>query len=61
MDHAYIASRLIVERYVLGQLSEQETQAFELHYLDCPECIDKVEASGELNRGLKLMAAEDTC
>lgn len=30
------------DRYVRGQLSEQERDAFELHFFDCSRCLDEV-------------------
>jgi hypothetical protein len=31
-------------RYVAGRLAEDERDAFELHYFDCPACLEVVEA-----------------
>lgn len=50
---------LVVERYLAGQLSADEAASFEEHYLDCPDCLDQLEAARSLRRGLATVAAED--
>ncbi len=59
MDHLTIAEDDIVERYLLGQLTAAEAVAFEAHYVDCPECLEKLELGQVLHRGLREIAAEE--
>ena len=57
MDHSYIDEHEIAERYVLGRLAAQDAQAFEEHYLGCPECLDRLEAVEAMRQGLRQEAA----
>lgn len=52
MDLTYINSRNVIERYVLGQLREQEQVEFELYFLENPEILDEVELVRSLQRSL---------
>jgi hypothetical protein len=42
MDHAQAAGRLLVERYLLHELGEEEREAFEQHFFSCRECSTDV-------------------
>ncbi|MGC8795148.1 MAG: anti-sigma factor family protein [Bryobacteraceae bacterium] len=44
MDHREAVERQAAERYVLGELSREEREAFEEHFFDCPECAREVKA-----------------
>jgi anti-sigma factor RsiW len=57
MDHEKIDEGQIAERYVLGQLDPEERQLFEEHFLDCAECLEKVELAEQLRHGLQRAAA----
>jgi hypothetical protein len=59
MEHPYIDERQIAERYLLGQLGEDEAQRFEEHYLHCAECLERLEAAEGLQRGLRQVAEEE--
>jgi hypothetical protein len=59
MDHQTIDETHVVERYLLGQLSPQEAETFEDHYLDCPECLERLELSKRLRQGLLQVATEE--
>ena len=59
MDHTYIEANHLVDRYALGRLSEQETNVFEKHLLECVECQDMLERGTALRDGLRLVASED--
>src|SRR5579871_6750583 len=39
MDHNYIRDFHLVDRYVLGKLSDAELARFEEHFIDCADCI----------------------
>lgn len=58
-DHTKRDRDLVVERYLAGQLLEEEAMAFEEHYLDCGDCLDQLETARSLRRGLATVAAED--
>ena len=57
MDHDYIASRQIVEHYVAGRLSDDESARFEEHMIGCPDCQGEVSMANELKLGLEDAAA----
>jgi hypothetical protein len=45
MDHAHATGTGAAERYVLGEMTEEERARYEEHYFDCPECADDVKAA----------------
>jgi hypothetical protein len=57
MDHTGIDDALTAERYVLGRLTEEERQRFEEHFLDCPRCLEAIEAAEWMREGLKSASA----
>jgi hypothetical protein len=59
MEHPYIDEQQIAERYLLGQLGEDEARRFEEHYLHCAECLDRLAAAEGLQRGLRRVAEEE--
>jgi hypothetical protein len=59
MDHLEITERRVLDRYLLGQLSDEEAERFERHYLACPECLAELETTEHLVGGLRDAAAED--
>lgn len=42
MDHDEAIRTHAAERYLLGELSEQEQEAFEVHYFECGHCAEEV-------------------
>lgn len=50
MTHEQAVRSQAVERYVLGELSEEQSAAFESHYFDCPSCFEQIKLSGEFLR-----------
>jgi hypothetical protein len=52
IDHDRIDLEVTAERYVLGQLPPAEAQRFEEHFLDCAECLERVELAERLRHGL---------
>jgi anti-sigma factor RsiW len=57
MDHIGIDDALTAERYVLGRLTEEERHRFEEHFLDCPRCLEAIEAAEWMREGLKSASA----
>ena len=58
-DHQALEEANLVERYLMGKLSAAEVELFEEHYLDCDECLEKLELSKRLYQGLQEVAAEE--
>lgn len=59
MDHRYIEESNLVDYYVLGKLPPDEQDRFEEHFVDCQECLERIETTKAFQRGLKRAAAED--
>jgi Putative zinc-finger len=59
MEHSYIEERNIAERYLSGKLTPEERMRFEEHFLDCTQCLDRLEPTEDLRTGLKAIAAEE--
>jgi len=59
MDHTYIDEHLIVDRYVMGRLTAEESRRFEEHYLHCPRCLDLLEEAERFGGAVRQVAAED--
>jgi len=57
MDHDYIEQHQVVDRFLMGRLSDDELSAFEEHYLDCQTCLDELEAAEAFQAGLRHVAA----
>lgn len=47
MKHEEAVSSLAVERYLLGEMREEERAAFEEHYLNCAECLEAITFADE--------------
>ena len=47
MTHDQAVSSQAAERYVLGELTPSEREAFEGHYFDCAACFEQVEAGAQ--------------
>ena len=59
MDHAYIETNGLVERYHQGLLPPEEEARFEEHFVECPACMEQLELARGFRKGLKTLAAED--
>lgn len=59
MDHPFIEEENIAERYLMKRLMADERAEFELHFLECPQCIESLEEIGELRAGLRLIDERD--
>jgi hypothetical protein len=58
MDHSYIDEHNVADRYILGTLSAEERARFEEHFVDCPQCLDRLEDAESWRRAFKAAAAE---
>ncbi|MFC3120128.1 hypothetical protein [Agaribacter flavus] len=47
-----------IERYILNKMSEEEASEFEAYYLSNEACIEQLELSERLYRGIKLITPE---
>jgi hypothetical protein len=59
VDHREIEERDIAFLYLKGQLSADEYRLFEEHFVDCSECLDRIEILQGLRSGLRQAAVED--
>jgi hypothetical protein len=53
MDHVQAMNSFAPERYILGEMTEDERLAFEEHYFSCAECADDVRAGGLMRDGAR--------
>lgn len=58
MSHEEALKSMAVERYLLGEMSEQEQAIFEAHYLNCAACLEAVTFSGEFMQAAEPVARE---
>lgn len=42
-----------VERYILGQMDEQEAERFEVYFLSNQDCLDQLELAEKLHQGIR--------
>lgn len=59
MDHHYIEEQNIPDRYLLGKLPAEERARFEEHFIDCRECLDRLETTEDFRGALRAVAVED--
>jgi hypothetical protein len=59
MEHTYIDEHDIVDRYLSGKLSVEDRMRYEEHFIDCTLCLNRLEDSGDLRDGLRIIAAEN--
>lgn len=58
MDHRDTEERDTAFLYLKGKLSADERTQFEEHFVDCPQCLDRIEITQHLRSGLKRVAEE---
>ena len=59
MEHPYLEEEQVVERYLRGSLTADETARFEEHYLTCQTCLDRLDLVERFDRALKGVAQEE--
>ena len=57
MDHKQIEQSDLIDRYVMGQLSVDEQEQFEEHFVDCAVCVDRLTTTKDLIQGLRHVAS----
>lgn len=59
MDHTEAERTGAVDRYLLGELTDAEREAFEEHYFACPQCAQEVLAGEALRANVRAVLLED--
>ncbi|HET9365971.1 MAG TPA: zf-HC2 domain-containing protein [Candidatus Angelobacter sp.] len=59
IDHEQAIKTMMAERYLLGELTENERDAYEAHLFDCQTCFDQVKAGTEFVSYLKQIGGEE--
>ena len=57
MNCEQVSLNELAERYLLGQLSQADQEAYELHYFECARCFEELKAHQVLQTGLKRSAS----
>jgi len=60
MDHEQAMKNLVAERYLLGELTENERDAYEEHLFNCSTCFEQVSLGTEFIGHLKQSGAPET-
>ncbi len=60
MDHEHAMKNLIAERYLLGELTESERDAYEEHLFSCSACFEQVSLGTEFIGHLKESGSVET-
>jgi hypothetical protein len=58
MDHAEATTTHATDRYLLGELTAAEADAFEEHYFDCVDCADELRIGTRFMNGGRGIARE---
>lgn len=59
MDHEEATKNFTVERYLLGELTENDRDAYEEHLFSCPICFEQVKAGTEFVSQVRQIGAEE--
>lgn len=60
MNHEQIEQLDLIDRYLMGQLPAEVSSGFEEHFVDCPQCIARLQTTKIFLRDLRLAAAEQS-
>jgi hypothetical protein len=60
MDHEHIDRFDLIDRYLMGKLSAEESDGVEEHFVDCPLCVAQIRTKKSFLQGLRLVATEQT-
>ncbi len=58
MEHKTAIKTLAAERYLLGEMPDEERDEFEAHYFTCTECAEEVRHAAALADNLKAVGPE---
>ncbi|HYJ89010.1 MAG TPA: hypothetical protein VEW46_23290 [Pyrinomonadaceae bacterium] len=59
MNHDYINQFNLIDQYVLGKLTVDEAEEFEDHFIDCPACVEQLNATRSFIQDLKVLAVQE--
>ena len=60
MDHVEAVKTGAVERYLLGQLSDSESEDFERHFFGCTHCTEELRAGAVFEENARAVFDEDS-
>src|SRR3954453_12010066 len=52
MDHTQALRTLAIERYLLGEMPDEERDAFEEHFFSCAECAEDARTAMQMRDGV---------
>jgi hypothetical protein len=58
MDHELLNQFDLIDRYLMGKLPVEESASFEEHFVDCPQCIARLQTTKIFLQDLRFIAAE---
>jgi Putative zinc-finger len=58
MDHSYIDQFNLIDRYLKGRLAAEESARFEEHFVDCPQCVDRLKTTKNFIQDLRHLSVE---
>jgi putative zinc finger protein len=58
MDHNEAMQQMIVEKYLLDELSPESREEFEAHFFGCRECVEDLRAGAVLVQGIRSGLAD---
>ncbi|HEX5107495.1 MAG TPA: zf-HC2 domain-containing protein [Vicinamibacterales bacterium] len=56
MTHQHAIETMASERYLLGEMDEQERDRFEAHYFECADCAEDIRTAGRIRREVRKAA-----
>jgi hypothetical protein len=59
MDHREIEEHNIPDRYLQGKLAADERTRFEEHFMECAECLERLEMTEDFRTQLRIVASEE--
>src|SRR4051794_34526054 len=57
MNHQQIDQFDLIDRYLMGKLLAEESASFEAHFVDCPQCIARLQLTKNFLEDLRGVAA----
>jgi hypothetical protein len=57
MDHEQIDQLGLIDRYVMGRLLADESASFEEHFVDCPQCIARLQTTKDFLQDFRRLTA----
>jgi hypothetical protein len=57
MNHDYVEELDLIDRYLMGNLTAEESAQFEEHFVDCGQCVDRLAITKDFIHGFRQMAS----